>query len=102
MRFQKGQSGNPGGRPKSSQTMAAMLHTALRTKDPVTGKPHKQLVVEALIQQAEAGNMAAVVFIFERLDGKVPEQLQSDGTLTVRVVYDTEDAPALPEPEATE
>ncbi len=71
MPFQKGQSGNPKGRPKKGQTMADALRTVPnKTQD---GKQNKRAVAEKLVEMARGGNLEAMKLLFERVDGKVPE-----------------------------
>ncbi len=74
-KFQPGQSGNPNGRPKRGQTFADALKAALAIKDPVTKQTELRNVATALVREAKAGNIAAISLIAERLDGKVPTDL---------------------------
>ena len=69
MPFQKGQSGNPNGRPKSSKLFNDMLRLALASK---TGDINDGLrvIVRALIAKALGGNMQAIKEVADRLDGR--------------------------------
>jgi len=68
MPFAKGQSGNPGGRPKDKP-----FADALRMELKAAGDDRKALrkIARALIAKAEDGNLAAIREIADRLDGKV-------------------------------
>ena len=75
--FQKGQSGNPGGRPKT-----VLLSQAYREKlaevDPKTGKTHAELIAIAQAVQAKRGNVHAARWIADRTEGKVPMQVTAE------------------------
>jgi hypothetical protein len=84
MPFAKGQSGNPGGRPKDKP-----FAEALRMELKAAGKDHRALrkIARALIAKAEDGDLPAIREIADRLDGKVtttdvPEE-SGDGILNV-------------------
>jgi hypothetical protein len=79
VKFQKGQSGNPAGRPKSEPTITPWLKRLLLEKH--DGKPRAEHVASRLIQMAQDGDVKAIAVVLERIDGKVPDQvdLTSDG-----------------------
>ena len=56
---------------------------------------HKRIhkVAEALFKEAEAGNIAAVKELGDRLDGKSTEYIHQEGETTVKVItgIDTDD-----------
>lgn len=68
--FQKGQSGNPGGRK------ALPLTKAILSK--LTPK-RAETVAEVLIAKAEAGESWAVQVLYERTEGKVPTKNENGG-----------------------
>jgi phage I-like protein len=69
--FQKGQSGNPKGRPKKGTAMADALRTVLnKSKD---GKQNKRALAEKVVEMALSGNTEAIKLVFDRMDGKVPQ-----------------------------
>lgn len=73
--WEKGTSGNPGGRPKTKR-WAEAIKKALST-NPI-GEPNLELleaVSEALVIAAKAGDMQAIKEIGDRIDGKVPQGL---------------------------
>lgn len=67
MVWKSGQSGNAGGRPK-----AKPFRTALEMEIKAAGDDHQVLraIARALIDEAKAGNMAAINAVADRLDGK--------------------------------
>jgi hypothetical protein len=67
MAFEKGRSGNPGGRKKEKP-----FADALRMELAEAGENSKALraIAKKVIKLAEAGDLAAASFIADRLDGK--------------------------------
>lgn len=63
--FQKGQSGNPGGR------RPAVLSRAVFAK--LTDEQAEQIAAE-LIEKAIAGDLQAISMLWERIEGKVPNK----------------------------
>lgn len=74
--WKKGQSGNPGGRPKGSN-LTARLRRALAEND---GKL-ADLVVRRLIVEAGKGKFQHVKEIFDRVDGSVVQRFQMEDAL---------------------
>ncbi len=72
-RFQKGQSGNPKGRPKGTKNVSSILEQELRKCITVTirGRKKRMNALEAaiaqLIEQAATGDLAAVKLLFGAL-----------------------------------
>jgi hypothetical protein len=76
MAFQAGQSGNPGGRPKTAKLFRDALMVELkRTEDDVE---RIQKVAQRLVENAIAGETAAIKEIADRIDGKVPQGIGGD------------------------
>jgi hypothetical protein len=83
-RWKKGQSGNPGGRPKSKT-----LSDAYRNKleEPVPNDPEKrtwaELIAEAQVRDAVRGNVQAAREIADRTEGRARQAIEfEDTTLT--------------------
>jgi hypothetical protein len=83
-RFQKGQSGNPSGRPRGSTTLAGMLRAALDKTVVVTlnGKTRRRrkrdLICAQLVDRAAAGDMAASRILFvllQQIERNAPEEV---------------------------
>lgn len=85
--FQPGQSGNPAGRPKRGQPMADSLRAVLNQKDE-NGVQNKHLIAQTIIEQAIKGQQWAINFIFDRLDGRLPDDVTpgEGGGIVVRTV----------------
>jgi hypothetical protein len=85
MAFEKGRSGNPGGRPKGPSLKAELIrHLGRKGED---GVRHADAIALTLIDMARDGNLEAIREILDRVDGKVPQQQQvtGDGGGPVRV-----------------
>lgn len=79
MPFQPGQSGNPGGRPKTKPFRDALLIEARAAEngDPCEAKPGSlRWNARKLLEQ---GDVPAIREIADRLDGKVPQAVVGDG-----------------------
>jgi hypothetical protein len=79
MPYKKGESGNPGGRPKTAATLAVALRALLLRRATPGGERNRDLLVAALLTAALNGDMVAMRLIFERIDGKVPDNLELTG-----------------------
>jgi uncharacterized protein YaaN involved in tellurite resistance len=68
-RFQKGQSGNPGGRAK---IISATYHRIAREVDPADdkGRTRAELMALALYREAKKGNVPAIKEFTDRLEGR--------------------------------
>ncbi len=77
-RFKPGQSGNPGGRPKTMLITQA-YRELLEQLDPKEGKTLAQTLARKAIQQARKGNLAALKEITDRTEGKAVQPLSHSG-----------------------
>ena len=68
--WQPGQSGNPNGRPKRGLALTDVLREHMDASAEGDGVPRKQRVAEKLYELAMAGNVHALEYIGNRLDGK--------------------------------
>ncbi|GHT94202.1 hypothetical protein FACS1894141_0420 [Spirochaetia bacterium] len=75
MPFEPGQSGNPGGRPKRDTSLTGILRKELNKKgaDKVAKKTR---IVGKLIELAEAGDIPALKYLWDRVDGKARETME--------------------------
>ena len=73
-KFQPGQSGNPGGRPKVKPFTERLRQ---RAEEVVKGRKGNRtqfdVLVDVALDLAKKGNLEAIKFIVERTDGKVPQ-----------------------------
>ena len=95
--FRPGVSGNPGGRPKG-RSITARLREALESnrlgsKAVPDGKTVLDLVVEAILAEAAAGNSRIIKELLDRIEGKVaaaPPEVDVYANLDVRGLTDAE------------
>lgn len=76
-KFQPGQSGNPGGRPKGAISLSTQLRKALKQKITLgdgTKMSAADVVIRKAIQGAMQGDVQLIRLIFDRIDGKIPDQ----------------------------
>lgn len=78
MPFQKGQSGNPKGRPKRPFTFKYAIEQALRAKGP-DGLPFRRRIARKLVELADQGSIDAIRILLDRIDGKVVERRELSG-----------------------
>lgn len=79
--FEKGQSGNPNGRPKgvpnSKTRLLRLLELVTKVRNPVTGQEEDFTIAEQLdmqiIAKARKGDLKAYEILLDRLEGK-PKQ----------------------------
>jgi len=76
-RWKKGQSGNPGGRPKGSVNLTNRLRAALSKNDGQLA----DIVVKKLIHEAAKGKFNHLHEIFDRIDGKVTQRIEIEATI---------------------
>lgn len=77
MTFQKGQSGNPGGRPRREWTWAQLFEQAanekLTSKDGKMTAEAKAFIAKKIVEMAVKGDMQAIKELTSRMDG-MPRQ----------------------------
>lgn len=71
--FKKGQSGNPGGRPKGSVSIEAELRR--RLADGEVGEKIVEGLVTQALKQALGGDYKFFNMILERIDGRIADRL---------------------------
>ncbi|GHV89074.1 hypothetical protein AGMMS50267_14340 [Spirochaetia bacterium] len=84
MPFSKGQSGNPGGRPRSRKTVADALEKYAAGK--TNGVANRDVLAKTLWDLATVDkDITAIRYIYDRLIGKPTETVKSDisGNMTV-------------------
>ncbi len=98
MVFVKGQSGNPGGRPKREWTMTGLIEDSLEEQDN-TGVSYKVTIAKKLRQLARNGDLGAIKEINNRIDGMPVQKnilagdeenpIQIDVNATLNKIYGT-------------
>ena len=86
--FEKGNPGGPGRPPKPVEDAK---HSVLLD---LFNEQEERAVVKAQIREAKKGNTTAATWLWDRKYGKVKEQVEQSGGLTIRVVYVDPDADA--------
>lgn len=104
--FPKGQSGNPGGRPKKlpiteayRQALTGVLPEADRRRFGLPkGATYADLVAVSMVTQARKGSVRAAQELGDRTEGKPAQRLEVSGpegrAITFRVIYDEDEATA--------
>ena len=93
--FRKGISGNPKGRPKSSENLATVLARALREKVVVTANGKRRritkldLAVKQLVDKATGGDMQALRQL-TALVGAMDQEGANDSTISARHLTETD------------
>jgi hypothetical protein len=83
MPFKKGQSGNPGGRPKKEWTWSKLLEKIGEEEEPKSGKKFKELVSRRLWVECVNGNMPAIKELFNRMEGMPKQQTEIQGAVNI-------------------
>jgi hypothetical protein len=81
---------NRAGRPKKGQALTDLLRKELSHKDGDT--PGKTVIVKKLYELAKGGDVTALKYIFDRIDGKPTETVKAD--LSGAMTFDTAEAAA--------
>ena len=76
--FARGVSGNPKGRPKGLTITELLRQQAEQVVDE-SGRTKGEMMAEVAFRLALEGDMRAIEFIIQRLDGKVPDNVQVSG-----------------------
>lgn len=74
--FQPGKSGNPGGRPKQTDTFAGVLRDELEKLS--DGQTTRARIAQKAVAMALKGDLDAMKWIADRTDGRVPERLETE------------------------
>jgi len=86
--WQRGQSGNPGGRPKSAPLSRACRDLLARPMaDDPEGRTYAEVIAETLAEKALAGDIRAAQEIADRAEGR-PRQSIEVGSLAYREAFE--------------
>lgn len=96
MTFKKGQSGNPNGRPRKNKAMSEELRRLLQRQAPGTKRSNLEVLVAKLLDMAEAGQLDAIKYICDRLEGRPAQAVELSGDearpVTFRYIDGNEEA----------
>ncbi len=81
--WKKGQSGNPKGRPKKADCLTSLLKEEIEKVDPRDRhkRTYRELIVIATMRLAMKGNAAALREVWDRMDGKVKDEVEMKGSV---------------------
>jgi hypothetical protein len=84
--FKPGNNANPGGRPKGA-TITSFIRRELEKKVPgdTQSRTYKQLFAQAMIKHAINGHSAAMGYILDRVDGRIPSEFKGEISETITV-----------------
>ena len=82
--FRPGKSGNPKGRPKGVSISSAIRDLVA---EGLNGRDLEKALATVAIQRALNGDYKFYQLVVERLDGKVPDMIESQGEVEVLVRY---------------
>jgi hypothetical protein len=90
MAWRKGQSGNPNGRPPGSRSSIREELRRLAAEKDANGHTNATRVAEVAWKAAIAGDLEAVKWITDQIEGKLPtpEPVPSTTGRTLRIVLD--------------
>lgn len=86
MTWEKGQSGNPNGRPRRGECMTDVLREELSAIG-VDAVEKKRALIKKLIAMAENGDVTAMKYIIDRIDGKPRETHSIDTEDGIEIVF---------------
>lgn len=75
MPFEKGQSGNPGGKPQRAKMTYDALMVELKSREAEKDPKGIRKIVQKVVDLAEEGEQWAVLFIRDTTDGKPAQQV---------------------------
>lgn len=82
-RFAPGNTLGAAGRPPKGQSLTDILREAL--EDTSAKRDHRAMIAAKLIELAEDGEMDAIKYVYNRVDGMPHESKTIDGTVDTRL-----------------
>jgi hypothetical protein len=79
MKFEKGKSGNPKGRKPLGKTLTEVLRRYGEAAPEGSDMARKELLARELWAIALAGDISAIKYIYDRVDGKPTESVEHSG-----------------------
>ncbi len=84
--FKPGQSGNPNGRPRGSLNLRTLIKKVLDdeiTDDQGNKTTRGLLIVKAMVEKAEKGDVAAFKALAERMEGSPNQKIEVERPVTI-------------------
>ena len=85
-RWKKGQSGNPGGRPKT-KVLSEAYRNALAELSPKDQRTLAEAIAAALVRRALKSDVRAAAEIADRTEGKAPQSVRLEGDRGIAVYF---------------
>ncbi|MDA2920649.1 DUF5681 domain-containing protein [Desulfobacterota bacterium AH_259_B03_O07] len=87
--WKPGQSGNPKGRPRKEMSFTSLLKEAIEQKCPEDKKKRTwaQVMNEQLLKKAKKGDLQAMRLIYEYVEGKPRQEIESPSDINIHVRY---------------
>jgi len=79
--FQKGQSGNPKGKPKGARHFSTLLKEAIIKVAEGDDMPADRIIVKQLVDKAKKGDLQAIDRVLDRVDGKAEQTINLDADI---------------------
>lgn len=79
--FQKGQSGNPKGKPKGARHFSTLLREAIAKVAAGDDEPADRMIVKQLVDKAKKGDLQAIDRVLDRVDGKAEQTINLDADI---------------------
>lgn len=79
--FQKGQSGNPKGKPKGARHFSTLLKEAIIKVAEGDDMPADRMIVKQLVDKAKKGDLQAIDRVLDRVDGKAEQTINLDADI---------------------
>jgi hypothetical protein len=94
-RWLPGTSGNPDGRPPKGDSMTEILERLGKDTDGYTGRERRELLADLLWEMAMQGDLSAIKYIFDRIDGAPTTRLNAGIETREPIRIDFEGCPAF-------
>jgi len=86
--MQKGETRNPNGRPKRGETLTDILNMKSQVIDPAQKLPIRELIAEKLLKLAMDGDIAALKYVYDRIDGTPRQSIDLDAKMEGSLTQD--------------
>ena len=87
--FAPGESGNPNGRPKKGESLTAILReygNLIKEAENGDRKPMKELLAAKLFELALKGDITAIKYVYDRLEGTPKQTTEVTGNMDYVII----------------